>query len=67
VQLISRLFTAAALNVNVAHAVAPGWEQTFDSYWKFWLVLLLVAIVLLGGLNLVFYKLWPEREAQVVG
>ena len=66
VQLVSRLFTAVALNVNVAHAIAPGWEQTFDSYWKFWLVLLLVAIVLLGGLNLVFYKLWPERQAQVV-
>lgn len=66
VQLISRLFTAAALNVNVAHTVDPAWQQIFNSYWKFWLVLLLVAIVLLGGLNLLFYKLWPEREAQVM-
>lgn len=66
VQLVSRLFTAAALNVNVAHAIAPGWEQTFNSYWKFWLVLLLVAIVLLSGLNVIFHKLWPEKRAQVV-
>lgn len=64
VQLFSRLFTAAALNVNVAHAVDPGWQQTFNAYWKFWVVLLLVAIALLGGLNLIFYKLWPEREAE---
>ena len=63
VQLLSRLFTAAALNVNLAHAVQPGWQQTFNSYWKFWSVLLLVAIVLLAGLNLVFYKLWPERPS----
>jgi hypothetical protein len=66
VQLVSRLFTAAALNVNVAHAVDPAWQQVFNSYWKFWLMLLLVAIALLGGLNLLFYRLWPEREAQVM-
>ncbi len=66
VQLLSRLFTAAALNVNVAHAVDPAWQQVFNSYWKFWLVLLLIAIALLGGLNLFFYKLWPERRAQVI-
>lgn len=65
-QLVSRLFTAAALNVNVAHNVDSGWQQIFNSYWKFWLVLLLVAIALLGGLNLLFYKLWPQREAQVM-
>jgi hypothetical protein len=65
VQLFSRLFTAAALNVNVAHSVDPGWQQTFNAYWKFWVVLLLVAVALLGGLNLIFYKLWPEREAEV--
>ena len=27
------------LNVNLAHAVQPGWEQAFPSYWIFWLVL----------------------------
>lgn len=66
VQLISRLFTAAALNVNVSHAIDPAWQQTFNAYWKFWLALLLIAIALLGGLNFFFYKLWPERQAQVM-
>ena len=64
VQLFSRLFTAAALNVNLAHAIQPGWQQTFNSYWKFWAVLLLVAILLLASLNLVFYKLWPEQSSE---
>jgi hypothetical protein len=63
VQLFSRLFTAAALNVNLAHAIQPGWQQTFNSYWKFWSVLLLVAILLLASLNLVFYKLWPDQSS----
>jgi hypothetical protein len=41
VQLLSRFFTAPVLNVNLAHAVQPGWEQTFPSYWAFWLTLTL--------------------------
>lgn len=61
-QVISRLFTPAALNVNVAHTVDPMWRQLFESYWKFWIVLAVVAIALLAGLNLVFYKLWPEEK-----
>lgn len=64
-QLLSRLFSPAALNVNVAHAVDPQWQQLFNSYWKFWIVLLLIAIVLLGLLNLLFYKLWPERRREL--
>ncbi|MGI8919734.1 MAG: hypothetical protein ACR2H6_14165 [Pyrinomonadaceae bacterium] len=66
VQLVSRLFTRAALNVNVAHAVDPAWQQSFNSYWKFWLMLLLIAIALLGAQNLFLYKLWPEKEADVM-
>lgn len=60
-QLLSRLFTPVALNVNVAHTVQTGWEQTFNSYWKFWIVLALIAIAQLMLLNLAFYKLWPEK------
>lgn len=61
VQILSRLFTAPALNVNVAHAVDPVWQQTFNSYLSFWGLLALIAVVLMGGLNLIFYKLWPEE------
>ena len=62
VQVLSRLFTSAALNVNLAHAVDPAWQQAFNSYWKFWLALAIMAIVQLSLINLVFYKLWPEAR-----
>ena len=37
IQLLSRLATPFDLNVNVAHAIPRGWEQTFASYWIFWI------------------------------
>ena len=47
VQLLSRVFTAADLNVNLAYRIQPGWEQRSGSYWEFWLVLtVLIAITL---------------------
>ena len=42
VQLLSRLLTPAAMNVNLSHRIQDGWEQTFSSYWKFWLLLSLM-------------------------
>ncbi len=63
IQLLSRLITPATLNVNVAHAVDPKWQQTFNSYWKFWIVLTLITVVLLWFLNVVLYKIWsPTRR-----
>jgi len=59
VQLASRLFTAPALNVNLAHAIQPGWERTFHSYWSFWLVLTLCTAVSLWLSNLLLWHLWP--------
>lgn len=47
VQLISRFVTSPELNVNLAHAVQPGWEQSFPSYWTFWLTLTFAAVVIL--------------------
>src|SRR4026207_724353 len=47
VQLLSRFLTAPELNVNLAHAVQPGWDRTFHSYWEFWLVLTVVTIMTL--------------------
>jgi hypothetical protein len=62
-QLLSRFFTAGALNVNVAHTVDPKWQHVFSSYWTFWSVLALIAVAQLALINLFFYKLWPEDEA----
>ena len=62
-QLFSRLFTAVALNVNLAHRIQPGWEQRFSAYWQFWIVLIVVTVVVLWGLEVLFRKLWPVRMA----
>jgi hypothetical protein len=64
IQLLSRLITPPALNVNVAHAIDPLWQQTFNAYWKFWLVLSLVTIGLLWSLNVLLYKMWAPAAEQ---
>lgn len=72
VQLLSRFFTGPSLNVNVAHAVQPGWERTFPSYWMFWLVLTLATVIVLWLSGLLWRSLWPavassRRTATSVG
>jgi len=59
VQLLSRLVTAPDLNVNLAHAVQPGWERTFQSYWTFWITLTVVAALLLWLSGLLLWSVWP--------
>lgn len=67
-QVVSRLFTAPELNVNLAHAVQPGWERTFTSYWSFWLALTFVSALVLWVSGLVWRRLWPAVEpGQTVG
>ncbi|MEP6569990.1 MAG: hypothetical protein ABJC10_09470 [Acidobacteriota bacterium] len=66
-QLISRLATPVALNVNVSQSVQAGWEQTFSNYWKFWLVLTVlvgICLWLLGGL---LRMLWPTPAVDDFG
>lgn len=65
VQLISRLVTPAAMNVNLAHNIQPGWEQSFGSYLKFWLVLTLLVGICLWALGLLLKILWPVNHALV--
>lgn len=60
-QLVSRLATAADLNVNVAYRIQPGWDSAFSSYWKFWLAMTLAVA---GGLWLIgagLRLLWPAE------
>lgn len=63
-QLLSRLFTAPQLNVNLAHAIQPGWERTFSSYWTFWLVLVIATAAVLWLSGLLWRTLWPETESS---
>jgi hypothetical protein len=66
-QFLSRLFTAPELNVNLAHAVQPGWERTFTSYWSFWLVLTLAAALMLWLSGLLWRTQWPGVEPSLLG
>lgn len=59
VQLLSRFITPAALNVNVAHRIQDGWEQTFSSYLRFWSVLTVLVGVSLWILGRLLRMLWP--------
>ncbi|MGH9929426.1 MAG: hypothetical protein ACREA9_09370 [Pyrinomonadaceae bacterium] len=67
VQLLSRLVTPAAMNVNVAHNIQAGWEQSFSSYWKFWLVLTTLVGICLWLLGLLLRMLWPATPASIEG
>ena len=64
VQIFSRVFTAAELNVNLAHSIQPGWERSFGSYWVFWVCLTIVAVVVLWLSGLVWRSLWPASESS---
>ncbi len=59
IQLLSRLATPSDLNVNLAHAIQPGWEQAFGSYWIFWFTLTVITAVVLWLSGLLFWSMWP--------
>jgi hypothetical protein len=65
VQLLSRLLTPAAMNVNLSHRIQDGWEQVFSAYWKFWLVLTLIVGVCLWLLGLLLKRIWPASAASL--
>jgi hypothetical protein len=60
VQLAARLFTAPELNVNLAFRIQLGWEQTFRSYWKFWIAACAVVAAGLWVIGLVLSWVWPS-------
>ena len=66
IQLLSRFFTLPELNVNLAHAIQPGWEQAFGSYWTFWLTLTLITIVCLWLTALLLWSIWPAYVREEV-
>ena len=65
IQLASRFLTPAALNVNLAHAVQPGFERSFQSYWIFWLILTALTIVCLWLVGLALSSVWPAHQPQI--
>lgn len=66
VQLLSRFITAAALNVNLAHAVATGWQRTFQSYWSFWLVLTALTAAALWVSGMILWAIYRPRSIETL-
>ena len=64
VQLLSRLVTPSELNVNLAHAIQPGWERAFDSFWTFWITLTLIGVVVLWLSGLLLWSIWPADRVD---
>ena len=58
-QLTARLLTSSKLNVNVAHRIQSGWETTFSSYWKFWMVMSVGVAAILWIIGRILSWLWP--------
>jgi hypothetical protein len=63
VQLLSRFVTPPNLNVNLAHSMQPGAEQTFGSYWFFWLTLTVATAAILWFSGLLLEKVFSMRSA----
>ena len=63
-QLASRLATDPRLNVNVAHRIQTGWENAFSSYWKFWIVMTVLAAFCLWAIGVILSWIWPARDKE---
>jgi hypothetical protein len=61
VQLASRFVTRPELNVNLAHAIQPGWERAFHSYWSFWLVLTICTAITLWLCGQLLWFIWSSE------
>jgi hypothetical protein len=64
IQIASRFVTPPELNVNLAHAIQPGWESGFGSYWAFWLTLTAITVVVLWLSGLLLWSIWPAGERK---
>jgi hypothetical protein len=62
-QLLCRLLTPVAINVNLSQKIQDGWEQRFTTYWKFWLVL--SALIGVGAwiVGRILNRIWPGTTA----
>ena len=52
--------------VNLSHRIQDGWEQTFSTYWRFWLLLTLLVGLGLWILGFLLKMLWPASGSSQV-
>jgi hypothetical protein len=65
-QIVSRLVTSPVLNVNVAHQIQTGWENTFSSYWKFWFVMTVLVAICLWVTGVILSLIWPAPDTELI-
>ncbi len=63
-QLAARLLAPPELNVNAAHRIQDGWNGTFASYWKFWLVMTVTVAVGLWVIGKALALIWPAPSTE---
>ena len=61
-QVMSRLITPEAMNVNLSQKVQDGFEGAFNAYWKFWLVLTALVALFALMIEYMFWRMWPAKE-----
>lgn len=62
-QVLSRLTTPQAMNVNLSQKVQDGFQGAFNAYWKFWLVLTALVVLFALMIEYLFWRLWPAKDA----
>src|ERR1043165_7044266 len=63
-QAVSRAISSPDINANVAYHIQPGWERSFSSFWKFWLVMTILVAACLWAIGLVLSWIWPSRSVS---
>jgi len=63
-QLVCRVFTSSAANVNVAHRVHEGVTNAFNAYWKFWLTSTALVVSGMFVLQWILLKMFPEKNSE---
>ena len=61
-QVMSRLITPEAMNVNLSQKVQDGFQGAFNAYWKFWLVLTALVALFALMIEYMFWRMWPAKE-----
>lgn len=64
-QQITRWVTPAELNINLAHAVYPGWERSFPAYWQYWIFTTGCSIMSLWLISKLLARLSKRRQQWI--
>lgn len=62
IQQLCRWVTPAALNVNLAHRIYPGWEQRFGDYGAYWGAITLATAVSIWAIGLLLMYAFPPPQ-----